>query len=103
MKKLFKLAFVAAIAAVSGYNIYQSQSVMNGMSDFALANVEALASGEGMPYYETKEEKTWDEGPYEANTGHETIRWVYIYKVTECHGEGYVECSFDSSAEIKYL
>jgi hypothetical protein len=37
---------VAAIAAVAGYNVYQSQSqsVMNGMSDFALANVEALAS-----------------------------------------------------------
>ena len=46
MKKLFKLAFVAAIAAVAGYNVYKSQSVMNGMSDFALANVEALADGE---------------------------------------------------------
>ena len=46
MKKFIKFAFVAAIAAVAGYNVYQSQSVMNGMSDFALANVEALASGE---------------------------------------------------------
>ena len=44
MKKFIKFAFVAAIAAVAGYNVYQSQSVMNGMSDFALANVEALAS-----------------------------------------------------------
>lgn len=44
MKKIIKFAFVAAIAAVSGYNVYKSQSVMNGMSDFALANVEALAS-----------------------------------------------------------
>lgn len=46
MNKFIKFAFVAAIAAVAGYNVYQSQSVMNGMSDFALANVEALASGE---------------------------------------------------------
>ena len=46
MKKLFKFAFVAAIAAVAGYNVYKSQSVMNGMSEFALANVEALADGE---------------------------------------------------------
>lgn len=46
MKKFIKFAFVAAIAAVAGYNVYQSQSVMNGMSDFALANVEALAQGE---------------------------------------------------------
>ena len=52
MKKYVKSAFVAAIVAVSGYNIYQSQSVMNGMSDFALANVEALAKGEiDFPFY----------------------------------------------------
>ena len=43
MNKFIKFAFVAAIAAVAGYNVYQSQSVMNGMSEFALANVEALA------------------------------------------------------------
>ena len=47
MKKIIKFAFVAAIVAVTGYNVYQTQSVMNGMSEFALANVEALASGEG--------------------------------------------------------
>lgn len=46
MKKIIKLAFMAVVVAVSGYNIYQSQSVMNGMSEFALANVEALADGE---------------------------------------------------------
>ena len=52
MKKYVKSVFVAAIVAVSGYNIYQSQSVMNGMSDFALANVEALAKGEiDLPFY----------------------------------------------------
>ena len=46
MKKYVKVAFMAVVAAVAGYNVYQSQSVMNGMSDFALANVEALAQGE---------------------------------------------------------
>ena len=46
MKKIFKVFFVAAIAAVAGYNVYQSQSTLNGMSDFTLANVEALASDE---------------------------------------------------------
>ena len=50
MKKLFKFAFVAAIAAVAGYNVYKSQSVMNGMSEFALANVEALASDDEYDY-----------------------------------------------------
>ena len=48
MKKLIKFAFIAAIVAVADYNVYQSQSVMNGMSEFALANVEALASGEAV-------------------------------------------------------
>lgn len=51
MKKMIKVAFVAAIAMVAGYNMYQSQSVMNGMSEFALANVEALASGESSGGY----------------------------------------------------
>lgn len=46
MKKYVKSVFVAAIVAVAGYNMYQSQSAMNGMSELALANVEALASGE---------------------------------------------------------
>jgi hypothetical protein len=47
MKSIIKIAFVVVFAMVAGYNVYQSQSVMNGMSDFALANVEALARGEG--------------------------------------------------------
>ena len=46
MNKFIKIAFVVAIATVAGYNVYQSQSVMIGMSDFALANVEALAQTE---------------------------------------------------------
>lgn len=46
MKKYVKSVFVAAIVAVVGYNVYQSQSAFNGMSEFALANVEALADGE---------------------------------------------------------
>lgn len=52
MKKYIKSALVAAIVAVSGYNVYQSQSVMNGMSEFALANVEALARNENEKNYE---------------------------------------------------
>ena len=35
---------MVAIAAVAGYNVYKSQSALNGMSEFALANVEALAA-----------------------------------------------------------
>ena len=40
-----KAAFVVAVAAVAGYNIYTNLK-SNTMSDMMLANVEALASGE---------------------------------------------------------
>lgn len=50
MKKLIKLAFVAAIAAVVGYNVYLSKTSTYGMSDFMLANIEALARGETGTY-----------------------------------------------------
>mgnify|MGYP001164533280 FL=1 len=45
MKKVIKLAFVAVFVAVAGYGVYANQT-SNAMSDLALANVEALASGE---------------------------------------------------------
>ena len=45
MKKFMKIAFVAAFAAIAGYGVYANQKV-DTMSDLALANVEALASGE---------------------------------------------------------
>lgn len=42
MKKVIKLAFVAAFVAVAGYGVYTNQT-SDAMSDLALANVEALA------------------------------------------------------------
>ena len=45
MKKVVKLAFVAAFVAVAGYGVYANQT-SNAMSDLALANVEALAGCE---------------------------------------------------------
>ena len=41
-----KVAFVAAIAFVSGITVFNSQKSEFELSDIALANVEALASGE---------------------------------------------------------
>ena len=47
MKRLkLKIAMVAVVAAVAGYVTYQNQAKEIGMSELALANVEALASGE---------------------------------------------------------
>ena len=45
---VLKVAFVVAIAMVAGINVYNSQKT-EVLSDVAMANVEALASGEGQP------------------------------------------------------
>ena len=45
-KKVLQVAFVAAIALVSGINVFNAQK-SEPLSDIALANVEALAEGEG--------------------------------------------------------
>ncbi len=43
MKKIVKLAFVAAFAAIAGYGVYTSQK-SDSVSDLLLANVEVLAN-----------------------------------------------------------
>lgn len=55
MKKMIKIAFVAAFAAIAGYGVYANQK-SEVLSDLTLANVEALAgSGETtnalIPYF----------------------------------------------------
>ena len=45
-KKILKAAFIAAIAMVSGMNVFNAQK-SEVLSDVVLANVEALARTEG--------------------------------------------------------
>ena len=45
-KNILKATLVAAFALSAGFNVYNSQK-SEVISDLALANVEALASGEG--------------------------------------------------------
>lgn len=45
MKKMIKIAFVAAFVAIAGYGVYTNQK-SETLSDLTLANVEALAGGE---------------------------------------------------------
>lgn len=45
-KSVFKFLFVAAFTLAAGYNVYSSQQE-NELSELVMANVEALASGEG--------------------------------------------------------
>ena len=44
-KNILKIAFVVALAMVSGINVFNAQK-SNVLSDIALANVEALANDE---------------------------------------------------------
>lgn len=48
MKKIVKIAFVAAFAAIAGYGVYANQKSV-ALSDLTLANVEALAGGDYSP------------------------------------------------------
>ena len=50
-KNIVKLVFASAFALLAGYSVYDSQQNIE-MSDLAMANVEALARGEGsgIPY-----------------------------------------------------
>ena len=42
-RKMFLGIAAVAVAVVSGYNVYQARTSTKGLSDLALANVEALA------------------------------------------------------------
>ena len=53
MKKMIKIAFVAAFAAIAGYGVYANQKT-DVMSDLALANIEALADGGVCTYFACK-------------------------------------------------
>lgn len=46
MKKIIRVAFAATFACIAGYGVYTSQQE-SGLSELALANVEALAQNEG--------------------------------------------------------
>lgn len=78
-KKFIKVAFVAAIAMISGVNVFNAQKV-NALSEIALANVEALAQGE------------IGTGGYTKSTGN-CSGPVYYKKWVSCKSGGTEECS----------
>lgn len=78
MKKVIKLAFVAAFVAVAGYGVYANQT-SNAMSDLALANVEALAQSESSGGYS---------GVYYPQPGDPN----YGYTKCVCYGSGSLSC-----------
>ena len=78
-KKFIKVAFVAAIAMISGVNVVNAQKE-NALSEIALANVEALAQGE------------IGTGGYTKSTGN-CSGPVYYKKWVSCKSGGTEECS----------
>lgn len=73
------MAFVAAIAMISGVNVFNAQKV-NALSEIALANVEALAQGE------------IGTGGYTKSTGN-CSGPIYYKKWVSCKSGGTEECS----------
>ena len=51
-KNILKATLVATFALLAGYNVYNSQKA-EGMSELALANVEALADGKDEGCHDT--------------------------------------------------
>nr|MCY2671753.1 NVEALA domain-containing protein [Bacteroides fragilis] len=77
-KKIFAIPIVAVVALFTGYNIYQGQSAEATLSDLALANVEALATGGGEP-------GTHNHGP---------TRNPFLGKKKYCKNENQVDCAY---------
>ncbi|MDR0962005.1 MAG: NVEALA domain-containing protein [Mediterranea sp.] len=97
-KKLLATAMVAVVAAIAGYNVYQTKEDVQ-LSDVQLANVEALAQWEVPPSLLT--------GWFEIVTRERYLYYSYpngfgkyhVYrqraKMTSCEGLGELNCYQD--------
>lgn len=92
MKKLIKMALVAAVAAVAGFGVYTNQKT-EPMSDLMLANVEALAHYE-LPEVEitcnqydyTSPGQCWEEDG-------DCVRLMQYYRRCRFSGYQYKSCT----------
>ena len=85
--KFMRVVFIVAIAMVGGINVFNAQK-SEPLSDIALANVEALADGEGVGtepgFYDIEEQRT---DHYYNDTLYKQS------KVVRCHLGGKYACS----------
>lgn len=90
--KLFIASAIVAIATFTSYNVYYSQSKKQ-LSDIALANLEALASGETLPEVEvscgSNGGKCWASGYDYAYCE----RWEFYYAICVFTGSMDDSCS----------
>lgn len=70
MNKIVKFAFAAAFAMFATYNVCQSNTETEETSDMVLANVEALAAGEGLG------NRTCYKNVQEAPSGNSLAVWL---------------------------
>ena len=78
MKKIIRVAFAATFACIADYGVYASQQE-SGLSELALANVEALANGESSKGYDF----VYYPQPGDPNYG---------YTKCVCSGSGKLSC-----------
>ena len=92
-KQLFLSISALAVAVLSGYNMYFSKPNTKGLSDLALANVEALA---------VKEDLTGGYDVLEQISDHYYNGELYRQsKITECYSGGKHECTRSSYNRYK--
>ena len=89
MRMIVKIVFAAGFATVAGYGIYANQK-SNAMSDFTLANVEALARGEGDDKSQSESITITDLGTYKACKGN-YMNDCHKYH-QDCYGDGSLYC-----------
>lgn len=88
--KMIRVAFVAAIAMVSGINFFKAQNFMN-LSKTALANVEALAAIENLAGGESSSGESTSNSVADCD--------VYVYN--RGYMESYKDVQIDADAEAK--
>lgn len=109
MKKVFMLALVGIVLSVASYGVYKTQSSEETMSDFMLANIEALTSieipnieypkdpfeGEGDKYFKRSVDNYCEYDIFfHSNFLGVDYYYVYLLPITEvsCEGWGIVPC-----------
>lgn len=90
---------ISCVILINILNLFQQSNIPNKIDTFLL-NVEALAAGEEDSDSNTKEENTWQDGPYTDKEGN---IYYWLYTEVNCYGRGVVVCSPGLSSERKEL
>lgn len=103
-KRIFAGIAVIAISAVVAINVTLGSNKLDGLSLFALANVEALANGEngGEMKYQCKVESICEDIYYYRIYGDICQKVTVTEHLTECIGMGSVSCTPSFKVEYEF-